>query len=58
MRKAMCLEVLKDFPQEFELDDYMVKVIIVDRAEQGLIITEEQAKTILKEIKDKRDGRE
>lgn len=36
MKKEKALETIKEFPQEFELDELIEKLLFVDRVEKGL----------------------
>ena len=42
MKRGKLLETVKGLPQEFELDEFLEKLIFVDKVEQGLKQLDEQ----------------
>lgn len=55
MKKEKAIDALKDFPQEFELEDLIEKLILVEKVEKGLqqisenkVIPHEKVKDLVK----------
>ncbi len=36
MRREKALDIIKEFPQEFELEDLIEKLVFIEKVEQGL----------------------
>jgi predicted transcriptional regulator len=51
LKKDSAVSVLKEMPQEFELDDLIEKLIFIDKIEEGLKQIDEGKKMPLGEVK-------
>ena len=52
MKRDKAIETVKEFPQEFELEDLIERLVFVEKVEKGLQLVK-QGKTIpLKQVKE------
>jgi hypothetical protein len=53
MRKDVVIETMKGFPQEFNLDDLIEKLVFMDKVEKGLQQVKEEKTVSHENLKDK-----
>lgn len=53
MRKDTVIETMKGFPQEFNLDDLIEKLVFMDKVEKGLQQVKEEKTVSHENLKDK-----
>ncbi|MCU0384348.1 MAG: hypothetical protein MUF68_09820 [Cyclobacteriaceae bacterium] len=53
MRKDVVIETMKGFPQEFNLDDLIEKLVFVDKVEKGLQQVKEEKTVSHENLKNK-----
>lgn len=52
MNREKAIETIKDFPQEFDLDELMEKLVFVEKVENGLIQLQEGKATTHEKVKE------
>jgi hypothetical protein len=53
MKREKAIEAIREFPQEFELEDLIEKLILVEKVEKGLKQLDEGKTISHQEVKDK-----
>lgn len=53
MKREKAIEAIREFPQEFDLEDLIEKLILVEKVEKGLKQLDEGKTITHQEVKDK-----